>query len=96
MVHKIICYLKFLWEGKTKYSIQSPFVHNFIERVLDDREVYYSFLAMNYLKIKLQKNKSLLFINDKGAGSRFSNKKKRSVEKIAKTAISSENKVRSK
>ena len=90
MVNKIICYLKFLWEGKTKYSIQSPFVHNFIERVLDDREAYYSFLAMNYLKIKLQRDKSLLCINDKGAGSRFLNKKKKSVEQIAKTAISSE------
>ena len=95
MIHKIVCYLKFLWKGKTKYSIQSPFVHDFIERVLDDKELYYSFLAMNYLKSELEKNKSLLSIHDKGAGSHFSNKKTKSVEQIAKTAISSEFKARS-
>ncbi len=90
MIHKIVCYLKFLCAGNTKYSLQSPFVHEFIERVLEDREVYYSFLAMNYLKEQLIKDKTVLSINDKGAGSQFSSNNFKSIKKISKSAVSSD------
>jgi predicted O-methyltransferase YrrM len=90
MIHKIASYLKFLIKGKTKYSLQSPFVHDFIERVLEDRETYYSFLAMDFLKRKLKQDKTILSIEDKGAGSHFSSKNLKSVKQIAKTAVSSD------
>jgi predicted O-methyltransferase YrrM len=90
MIHKIVSYLRFLFQGKTKYSIQSPFVHNFIERVLDDREVYYSYLGMDYLKSKLVKDKTILEVDDMGAGSHFSSKNNITVKQISKTVVSSD------
>ena len=63
MIHKIVSYLSFLIQGKTKYSLQSPFVHDFIERVLEDKEVYYSYIGMDYLKRKLAKDKTNLEID---------------------------------
>ena len=89
MIYKIVSYLKFLIKGKTKYSLHSPFVHEFIERALDDKEIYYSFLAMNFLRIKLKNNQTVLSVEDKGAGFRKKIKHNRSVKQIAKTAISS-------
>ena len=90
MIHKIVSYLSFLIQGKTKYSLQSPFVHDFIERVLEDKEVYYSYIGMDYLKRKLAKDKTNLEIDDKGAGSHFSSKNIKTVKQISKTVISSD------
>lgn len=78
--------------GRTKYNIHSPFVHSFIEKILDDKQIYYNYLPVEQLRqLMLNQNKDLE-IKDYGAGSKFSNSKKITLKKITKKVQSSSEK----
>lgn len=67
--------------------MHSPFVFDFIERVLNNKNRYEPPQAIEGLRQKLLRDKTLLEIEDLGAGSRTSASKTRTVQQVASTAI---------
>ncbi len=68
------------------HGIHSPFVFEFINKVLNDRINYPAYQEVEILRKKLLVDKTLLSIEDFGAGSSSSKSNQRSVALIAKNA----------
>lgn len=69
------------------HGVHSPFVFDFITRVLNDDKQYSDYEKVESLRKKLLKNRSVLTIEDYGAGSGSSSSNRRSVSSIAKHAL---------
>ena len=83
MINKISSYIKFLLKSKSYKSIHSPFVFEFIESILLNKDIYYSFLAIEFIRKQLQADYTIIKINDLGAGSKGKKIKSSSISKIA-------------
>ncbi len=86
MWHTFLSYLKYKRKAKTKYSIHSPFVYNFITKALEpklDNELFNKYVSY---RTTLLKDKSQIEVTDYGAGSKVFKEAKRSIDKIAKIA----------
>jgi predicted O-methyltransferase YrrM len=68
------------------HGIHSPFVFDFIVRVLNDRTAYADYETVERLRLQLIHDNRSVEINDLGAGSGVSKGKRRSVSSIAKNA----------
>ena len=71
------------------HGIHSPFVFEFITEVLNDKTVYAAYNEVEELRWQLVKNKSILNIDDFGAGSSVSKTNQRTIASIAKNAAKS-------
>jgi predicted O-methyltransferase YrrM len=89
MFLKVLLYIKFMVQGRTKYNIHSPFVHGFIEKVLDNKQTYYNYLPLEQLREWLLNQKKQLILKDFGVGSKYTNSKKVSISQLTKTVQSS-------
>ncbi|HLF45560.1 MAG TPA: class I SAM-dependent methyltransferase, partial [Chitinophagaceae bacterium] len=72
--------------GSKGHGMHSPFVFDFITKVLNDKTNYPEYEKAENLRHKLLMDDKMLNVEDFGAGSSISNKKKRSVSSIAKHA----------
>lgn len=68
------------------HGIHSPFVFDFIQNVLNDRQQYPAYKQVENLRALLLQDKKVLEVEDLGAGSALDNKKRRSVASIARHA----------
>jgi len=68
------------------HGTHSPFVFDFITKVLNDNNKYPEYSGIETLRRKLRKNPALLEIEDMGAGSVYAATKTRSVASIARHA----------
>lgn len=87
-IHAITSALRFYLQADTYYRVHSPFVFELLENTLEDNRDYYVFDKLNALRNELYKNKTKIQITDLGAGSKKSNNPRRSIQSIAKTAVS--------
>jgi predicted O-methyltransferase YrrM len=71
------------------HGIHSPFVFDFISKILSDENEYPEYAKVESLRKKLLRNRTVLTIEDYGAGSASSPSNKRSVASIAKQAVKS-------
>jgi predicted O-methyltransferase YrrM len=71
------------------HGIHSPFVFDFVAKVLNDQQKYDDYNKVESLRKKLVNNKSVLTLEDYGTGSSSSKSKMRSVSSIAKNAVKS-------
>ncbi len=71
------------------HGMHSPFVFEFILDVLNNRQNFQLPTGIETVRKGLLQNKTLLHINDLGAGSRVSSSKIRTVAQVAKTALKS-------
>ncbi|HWB26852.1 MAG TPA: class I SAM-dependent methyltransferase [Chitinophagaceae bacterium] len=69
------------------HGVHSPFVFEFITRVLNDKRVYPPFKNIEALRARLKQDDTLLTIEDFGAGSRVNSNIHRTVSSIAKSAL---------
>ena len=69
--------------------MHSPFVFDFINKILEDKRNYYAFTSVESLRKLLKQDNRKLKINDLGAGSLKIKGNQRSVESIANTSLSS-------
>lgn len=69
------------------HGIHSPFVFDFVTKVLNDKRTYYCYEPIEQLRCKLKQDNSILTIEDFGAGSRVDSKTERSVSSIANRAL---------
>lgn len=68
------------------HSIHSPFVFEFITKILNDKTQYPAYIKVEYLRRRLIKDKSVLAIEDFGAGSAVDKTKHRTIASIASHA----------
>jgi predicted O-methyltransferase YrrM len=71
------------------HGLHSPFVFDFITKVLNDQTNYTEYVQIEKLRTEMLSNHTLLEIEDLGAGSRVSKYKQRTVSSIAKNALKS-------
>ncbi len=65
----LISFIKYHIRAKTKYGIHSPFVFEFITKVLEDKNYYVSYHKVSELRKRLLANHNLIEIVDFGTGS---------------------------
>lgn len=76
-------YIDYRIYSKTKYDIHSPFLFDFITKVLEDKNTYDAYALVDRYKNQLKKNKQLIEIIDYGAGSKINNTTTKTVSQIA-------------
>ncbi len=69
------------------HGVHSPFVFDFIINVLNDRRFFYCYNTIEHARSGLLVNKTLLTIEDFGAGSRIHTHTQRSVADIASSSL---------
>ncbi len=82
-------YIKYFFTASNGkgHGIHSPFVFDFITKVLNDNRDFYCYAAIENLRSRLQYDSQVLTIEDFGAGSRVEKTKKRSIAAIAKSSL---------
>ncbi|MDQ3683407.1 MAG: class I SAM-dependent methyltransferase [Bacteroidota bacterium] len=69
------------------HGIHSPFIFDFILNVLNNKAGYHPTGASENLRSVLLKNKSVLELQDFGAGSRVNKRRQKTVAELAKSAV---------
>lgn len=82
---KYLRYLITASNGKG-HGIHSPFVYQFIEKVLNDRKSYADYKTIENLRRELLRSDKTVTVKDLGAGSTKDNRSERKVADIAKNA----------
>ena len=86
LARKYIRYYLTASNGKG-HGIHSPFVFEFVERVLNDTRSFYAYTRIERLRRALTSDARVLTVEDFGAGSATGNKKERRVADIARSAV---------
>lgn len=86
----IFRFIRYYLKAKTRYNIHSPFVFEFIEKVLEDKRMYYSFEEIESLRSGLLRNKEILVRQDFGAGPALHKPGKTSIADIARFSASNQ------
>jgi len=68
------------------HGVHSPFVFDFISQVLTNKKHYYAYDSVETLRAKLKLDKSLIAVDDMGAGSAVATSNQRSIASIARQA----------
>jgi predicted O-methyltransferase YrrM len=68
LLYHIIKYLAYLKSSKTRFSIHSPFVFDFIEQVLRDNSKYNEYQMMDAMRNKMLANTSTIETTEFGTG----------------------------
>ncbi len=69
------------------HGIHSPFVFELVRKVFIDKHEYDDYITIELLRKELLNNKTILQVEDYGAGSRAGLTKQRTVEQIAKSSL---------
>jgi len=86
--HLAIQYLKYRIFSVNEHGVHSPFVFELLNNVIYNKNKYYTYDEVEVLRKQLLKNKSIIEINDLGAGAdKGISKYKKSVGKIACTSL---------
>jgi len=85
--HQIKQYLNYRRKSISKYKAHSPFVFDFITKVLNDNTKYDEFSNIELYRKKLIKNHNLITVKDLGAGSLVDNSTERKISHISKNAL---------
>ena len=84
----VVKYFKHLFAASNGkgHGMHSPFVFDFITKILNDKTIYPEYEKVEILRNQLLNDSTVLEIEDFGAGSVIKKKSKRSVSSIAKNA----------
>ena len=82
-------FIQFYFAAKTKYRTHSPFVFDFVNKILEDDRNYYAFSTVESVRKLLKQDKSKINVQDLGAGSLIKNGQIKTISSIASTALSS-------
>lgn len=82
-------YLQYWFSASNKkgHGVHSPFVFEFITKVINDKKDYPSYDSIEFVREKMLQDTHMLTIEDFGAGSRVNSNYQRSVQSIAKSAL---------
>lgn len=88
LIKKYTAYYFTALNGKG-HGIHSPFVYDFVRRVLIDKRNFYAYNQVEALRKKLLRNDAIIEVEDFGAGSAISKTNQRSIASIARHAAKS-------
>ncbi len=88
MWYKIRSVILFYFKAKTKFNIQSKFLFDFVNSVLDHSKEYYCFYDIEQQRKRVKSSHEVIEIQDFGAGSNGNKIKKRRVSEIATSSLS--------
>lgn len=88
LIKKYSCWYFTALNGRG-HGIHSPFVYDFVRKVLIDKRNFYAYNQVEALRRKLLQDKTMLEVEDFGAGSAVSKTNQRSVASIARHAAKS-------
>lgn len=71
------------------HGIHSPFVYDFVRKVLNDKRNFYAYNQVEALRRKLLQNETIIEVEDFGAGSAISKTNQRSIASITRHAAKS-------
>jgi predicted O-methyltransferase YrrM len=82
-------YMQYWWHASNGkgHGVHSPFVFNFITRVLNDERFFYCYETIETLRNQLKRDSTVLTIEDFGAGSRIHTHTQRKVSDIATSSL---------
>lgn len=82
-------YMLYWWRASNGkgHGVHSPFVFNFITRVLNDKRFFYCYQTIESVRGQLKTDNTLLTIEDFGAGSRIHSHTQRSIKEIATSSL---------
>ncbi len=82
-------YIRYRWSASSGkgHGIHSPFVFDFIKKVLLDKKKYDSYHVIEQVRKKMQADKSLIEVEDFGAGSSVIKSNKRVIKDIARSSL---------
>jgi len=82
-------YMLYRWHASNSkgHGVHSPFVFNFITQVLNDKRFFYCYETIETAREQLKQDKTLLTIEDFGAGSRIHSHTQRTVKDIATSSL---------
>jgi predicted O-methyltransferase YrrM len=86
IVSKFVSY-KIKASNARGHGIHSPFVYDFIRKVLLDKRKFYAYDAIENCRKELLKDKRVLLVEDFGAGSRKRKSNQRTVSEIAHSSL---------
>ena len=80
--------LEYLWHGRSRYLIHSPFVFAFVNEILRDQRHFYAYDAIHELRERLQKDDRTLALTELGANAHTGTKSTKRVSQLVNaTAI---------
>lgn len=77
-------FVRYFRQARTRYDVHSPFVADFVEKVLEDRRRFYAFSEIETMRQQLRQDRRHLPVRDYGAGSQARPGKIRIVSSIAR------------
>ena len=80
-------YIRYLLRSFHLHGIHSPFVFELNEEIFKEKTPFYCFDEIESIRAKLLLTKKTIVVNDLGAGSKKTKKKKRRICDIAKTSL---------
>ncbi len=82
-------YLNYLFTAANSkgHGIHSPFVFDFVVKIMNNKEKYFDYTTIEAIRAQLKNDKTVLTIDDYGAGSRTAATKQRTVASIASAAL---------
>jgi predicted O-methyltransferase YrrM len=89
MWYRLWSYIRFYWKASTRYNVQSSFLHDFVEHILDSDRVHYPYPTLEEARLQLIQDDRMIQVVDYGAGSLVDRSHQRSISSIAQAALSS-------
>ncbi len=86
MIHQAKSYFNYRTKAVGKHGVHSPFVYDLLHHVLDKKDEFYAFKAIELIRESLKINQQTIEVNDLGAGSKVNNTNKRSISQIIKSS----------
>ncbi|MDN6279516.1 MAG: class I SAM-dependent methyltransferase [Psychroflexus sp.] len=83
MIHQATAYLKFIRRSKNQHGIHSPFVYQLITQCFYDKKKRKAYQLWRQAKKRLLDDKSIIEVEDFGAGSKVFKSDQRQVKQIA-------------
>lgn len=82
----MIRFWKYLLRSKSRFSIHSPFVFDFLNEVIRSKKEYHCFTAIQKTKQQLHYNNAKIKITELGAGSHLNNQTEKKISTIMRNA----------
>ncbi|MBS1575039.1 MAG: class I SAM-dependent methyltransferase [Bacteroidetes bacterium] len=89
LASKYLCYYLKAFNGKG-HGMHSPFIFDFMSRVLNDKQLYPAYEKVEELRHRLLRNKEKIEVEDFGAGSSIDKSDRRTISSITKNAAKPE------
>lgn len=86
MLHQLKSYFQFLLKAKSEHGNHSPFVFEWIQKVLYDTTKYPAYISLEKCRKRHLQNNETINVTDFGAGSRVFKSNQRKIKSIVKHA----------